>query len=200
MSSTVTTIPAATFEGANNVEIIFYTGTKEQAEAFQASAANNKYNLHIKNDFTLISATEYNALLDKSGKYIVYDYGVCDAFYNGKHSTSQLSPCVVECSNCNKKTVNHISDYETVVTEYKNGFMAKCQKTATCASAGYSFVAFDLKIVGFTDEYKDAPLALGAYAITADENGKSEISYMQYGKPSGDEKYCFISYNDLANS
>ena len=64
--------------------------------------------------------------------------------------------------------------------------------------SGYSFVAFDLKIVGFTDEYKDAPLALGAYAITTDENGKSEISYMQYGKPSGDEKYCFISYNDLA--
>ena len=64
--------------------------------------------------------------------------------------------------------------------------------------SGYSFVAFDLKIVGFTDEYKDAPLALGAYAITTDENGKAEISYMQYGKPSGDEKYCFISYNDLA--
>ena len=282
MSSTVTTIPAATFEGANNVEIIFYTGTKEQAEAFQASAANNKYNLHIKNDFTLISATEYNALLDTSGKYIVYDYSVCDAFYNGKHSTSQLSPCVVECSNCNKKTVNHISDYETVVAEYKNGFMAKGQKTATCASAGcgfkfekelnplftcsgysapengsggiavsftvdneaikeyekltgktlkygafavakqkigdnyifasdgtvasnavtaeissYNFASFDLKIVGFTDEYKDAKLAMGAYVAVSD--GKTtEYSYMQAATPIEGEKYSFVSYYDIA--
>ncbi len=64
----------------------------------------------------------------------------------------------------------------------------------------YDFVAFDLKIVGFNDENKSAPLALGAYAMTIDKNGNAEYSYMQYGKPNENEKYCFISYNDLANS
>ncbi len=64
----------------------------------------------------------------------------------------------------------------------------------------YDFVAFDIKIVGFTDEHKSAPLALGTYAMTIDEDGNAEYSYMQYGKPNENEKYCFISYNDLANS
>ncbi len=282
MSSTVATIPEATFEGATNVEVIFYTGTKDQAEAFRASAADSKNRQNHILNATVISATDYNALLEKSGVYIVYDYSVCDAFYNGNHSTSQLSPCVVECSNCGDKIVNHISDYESAVVTYANGFMDKGQKIVTCASAGcgfkfekelnplftcsgysapengsggiavsftvdneaikeyekltgktlkygafaaakqklgdnyifgsdgtvasyavtaeissYNFASFDLKIVGFTDEYKDAKLAMGAYVIVSDEE-TTEYSYMQDGTPIEGEKYSFVSYYDIA--
>ena len=282
MSSTVATLSVATFEGATNVEVIFYTGTKEQADAFRASAADSKNRQNHILNATLISATEYNALLEKSGVYIVYDYSVCDAFYNGKHSTSQLSPCVAECSNCGDKIVNHISDYESAVVTYANGFMDKGQKTVTCASAGcgfkfekelnplftclgysapeddgrsgiavgytinndaikeykkatgktltygvfavakaklgtndifdesgkaisvaivaeiseYNFVSVELKITGFTDEKKDAKLAMGMYVSVTDEEC-TEYSYLQNGAPSENEKYFFISYNDV---
>ena len=60
----------------------------------------------------------------------------------------------------------------------------------------YSFVAFDLKVIGFTDTQKDAKLAMGAYvAVTNGET--TEYSYMQSGTPAENEKYCFVSYNDI---
>ena len=59
------------------------------------------------------------------------------------------------------------------------------------------FAAFELAIVGLTDEYKGAKLALGAYvAVTKD--GATAYSYMQdttKGEQSG--KYYFASYNDI---
>ncbi len=60
----------------------------------------------------------------------------------------------------------------------------------------YQFVAFELKIVGFTDEQKDTKLAMGAYGAVTDGE-KTEYSYMQSGTPNENEKYCFVSYNDI---
>lgn len=61
----------------------------------------------------------------------------------------------------------------------------------------YDFSAFELKIIGFTDEQKDTKLALGAYVCVSD--GKAtEYSYIQdktKGELSG--KYYFASYNDI---
>ncbi len=60
----------------------------------------------------------------------------------------------------------------------------------------YEFVAFELKIVGFTDEHKDTKLAMGAYVAVTDGE-TTEYSYMQGGEPNENEKYCFVSYNDI---
>lgn len=62
--------------------------------------------------------------------------------------------------------------------------------------SNYEFVSFELKIIGFTDEYKDAKLALGAY-VAVTEGETTEYSYMQSGTPNEGEKYCFVSYNDI---
>ena len=63
----------------------------------------------------------------------------------------------------------------------------------------YQFVAFELKIVGFTDEQKDTKLAMGAYVAVTDGE-TTEYSYMQGGEPNENEKYCFVSYNDVVNA
>jgi len=60
----------------------------------------------------------------------------------------------------------------------------------------YEFVAFELKIVGFTDTQKDAKLAIGAYVAVTDGE-TTEYSYLQSGTPNENEKYCFVSYNDI---
>ena len=60
----------------------------------------------------------------------------------------------------------------------------------------YEFVAFELKIVGFTDAQKDVKLAMGAYVAVTDGE-TTEYSYMQGGEPNENEKYCFVSYNDI---
>lgn len=61
----------------------------------------------------------------------------------------------------------------------------------------YEFALFELKIIGFTDEYKDLKLAMGAYVAVTDGE-TTEYSYMQSGEPNENEKYCFVSYNDIA--
>ena len=62
------------------------------------------------------------------------------------------------------------------------------------------FTVFQLKIVGFKDEQKDVKLAMGAYVAVTD-GGATEYSYLQSGTPNENEKYCFVSYNDvIANS
>ena len=63
----------------------------------------------------------------------------------------------------------------------------------------YEFVLFELKIVGFTDEYKDVKLAMGAYVAVTDGE-TTEYSYLQSGTPNENEKYCFVSYNDIVNT
>ena len=60
-----------------------------------------------------------------------------------------------------------------------------------------NFVAVELKITGFTDEYKDIKLAMGAFVKVTDEDA-TEYSYMQGGIPASGEKYFFVSYNDIS--
>ncbi len=61
---------------------------------------------------------------------------------------------------------------------------------------GYEFAAFELKIIGFTDTQKDIKLAMGAYVAVTDGE-TTEYSYMQGVEPNENEKYCFVSYNDI---
>ena len=62
------------------------------------------------------------------------------------------------------------------------------------------YVALTLKMVGFdTDESKEAKFAIGAYVETT-LDGNKEFSYLQVGTPAENEKYCFISHNDIYKS
>ena len=63
----------------------------------------------------------------------------------------------------------------------------------------YEFVAFELKIIGFTDTQKDIKLAMGAYVAVTDGEA-TEYSYMQAGTPNENEKYSFVSFNDIVGN
>ena len=63
----------------------------------------------------------------------------------------------------------------------------------------YEFVAFELKIVGFADEHKDIKLAMGAY-VSVTDGETTEYSYLQSGTPNENEKYCFVSYNNIVGA
>ncbi len=62
--------------------------------------------------------------------------------------------------------------------------------------ANYDFEAFELKIVGFTDEQKDIKLAMGAYVAVTDGE-TTEYSYMQGETPAEGDNYHYVSYNDV---
>ena len=77
----------------------------------------------------------------------------------------------------------------------KDGTQAEGSIIAEISS--YKFASFELKITGFeTNEHKALKLAMGAYVATIDGE-TTEYSYMQGGEPNENEKYCFVSYNDI---
>ena len=62
-----------------------------------------------------------------------------------------------------------------------------------------NFVEFDIKIVGFADSQKNLLFAMGVY-VKVTEGNKSSYSYLQFKAPNANEKYHFISYNEIANN
>ena len=76
----------------------------------------------------------------------------------------------------------------------ENGNITKGAISANISS--YDFDIFELRIVGFAEEQKDIKIAMGGYVTVTDANG-TKYSYMQAGTPNENEKYCFVSYNDI---
>ena len=93
MPSTVTAVAGYTFSNANSLRVIFFTGTKDQAVAMY-NASNMTNNSPFQNlgkeESQFISYEAYKALPEgDTGKYIVYGYNTCDAFYKGEHITDE---------------------------------------------------------------------------------------------------------------
>ena len=66
------------------------------------------------------------------------------------------------------------------------------ENTISADITGYGVAAFDLVVLGFSEEYRDLGMAMGAYVIDGDT-----VSYMQAGGPEENEKYYFASYNEV---
>lgn len=79
-----------TFRYSTAITTVYYVGSYDQLVAFcdlLAATSNNGSFTGL----TKISWTDYQKLEDKSGKYAIYDYGKCDAFYNGVHGESETT-------------------------------------------------------------------------------------------------------------
>ena len=107
----------------------YYCGTEAQWDALITEISKGK-NGATGND------SGENIITAKANGKVIFDYNPCEAFYKGVHSTSQKNPCVAECLNCEYRTVNHVSDYESVDVEYEKGFMANGKMTVTCKNEG----------------------------------------------------------------
>ena len=122
------------------LEKVFYCGTLEQVTAFlnASSTESNKpfWDVVGENRANVISYSDYKALEDKSGKYLVYGYSYCEAYKNGIHEEDN-NPCVINCTVCNmigepEKNPEHNEIYSISYTDYaKNG-----TKTTTCTNEG----------------------------------------------------------------
>ena len=69
-----------------------------------------------------------------------------------------------------------------------------------CAQiTNYEFTVFELKVSGLADEKMNVKLAMGAY-VKETHGDEVKYSYMQNDAPNENEKYSFVSYNDIVNS
>ena len=162
-----------------NARMIFhFTGTKDEAESLQAKALQTSNNGKLAYAIIVSKDDFVRAERDTTKNYIVYGYNACDVFNNGVHSTSQVNPCVVECSICKDKIVNHISDYEALSIEYASGFMANGKKTGDCKNAGCTFTCEEILEPLFTCLGYSTPMdGRGALAIGYTINNEAIKEY-----------------------
>ena len=109
------------------------------------------------------------------------------------------SEAILEYENITGKTVKYglfatMSNIGNDDIVDENGITAN--NSTLVAEVPKDYLILELKMIGFTDEYKDTRFAIGAYVEVADGEAR-EYSYLQYGTPDENEKYCFVSYNDV---
>ena len=75
-----------------------------------------------------------------------------------------------------------------------DGTVADGVKNADITSYGFS--NFELKIIGFTDQHRDAKIVMGAYVATKIGEA-TEYTYIQGAPVNANEKYHYASYNDV---
>ena len=82
--------------------VIYYTGDKAAADAIIAASTVDGVVINgVFASMTVVSLEEYEALEAAgtlSGRYMIYGYNKCDAFYNGVHAEGQqINPCQFGC-------------------------------------------------------------------------------------------------------
>lgn len=130
------------FQGSSGNTLYFYTGSQEQLATaiinFKACTGSNDNNGNFLNA-TQVSYDDYisNTAAYEKGKYIIYGYNACDAFYNGVHAEDN-NPCVINCSQCNTYGESEKNPVHNIVATivYANGYDNAGLKTTGCSNEG----------------------------------------------------------------
>ena len=150
---------------------LFYVGTKEEAQGFVNKGLEVQSG-YIFDKATVISANEYVYETHKPADKcitVVYDYGKCDAFHGGVHSTVQLNACVENCTVCGLTTIKHAdANAEKTTISYKNGFLSTGIKHTVCSNEDCNY--------DVTEEAQ-AIFETNGYSIPEDGRGQIAICF-----------------------
>lgn len=162
LSNTLTSIGGDAFLNVNTLEKIFYVGTLDELNALLANVSTSGndplFAVFGENNANVISYADYQALSDKSGKYVVYNYSWCEAYNGGKHEVTGTNPCVGFCSVCENNIVKHVENAETTYkVVYENGFGKEGTKVTTCTNEGCTHKVTEALPSLFTNHGYSAP-------------------------------------------
>ena len=122
------------------LEKIFFVGTEDELTALlDNTGANNNapfWNVVGENRENIISYTDYLALEDKSGNYVVYDYSYCEAYLEGEHTISGANPCVGTCGVCKLEFIKHSESAAIIVEISYSDFTKAGEKVSRCENEG----------------------------------------------------------------
>lgn len=132
------------FAAENSSDIkFFYTGSATDLattmENFkkQTNATDNNYKFLGAPQISYYDDYLGNEAYYEKGNYIIYDYNLCDAFYESIHEEDN-NTCVINCERCNtygkmEKEPVHI---HTTTIKYENGYTTFGVITSKCQNEG----------------------------------------------------------------
>ena len=189
----VPSFPGYLFDRCSSLEVVYFMGSEAEMDAISVTTNNNSYYINA----TKISAAEYEALTEKSGRYKVYDCTPCLAFNGGVHTPSDekiaigndyfasvkiACPCLVE--GCTATMV-----VDTIAPLF--------------ASKGYSAKTFG-EGISLVQAYEINKEAIEAYKAFAPEFDFGILAYANVSGESvapvpGGEKVLDIVFDNMAN-
>ena len=110
--------------------VLYYTGTKAQAEAILAKGAELMTSNYIFATTALFDANSYDVnelntfatqQRDQGQIAIVYNYNRCEAFYGGVHNGVELNSCQLQCDRCGEIVMKAEPEHSMVYTESFTG-------------------------------------------------------------------------------
>ncbi|MBQ8146596.1 MAG: leucine-rich repeat domain-containing protein [Clostridia bacterium] len=167
---------------SNNIKF-FYTGTAEELavamDNFKNTTTSSGDNNGKFTGATQISWSEYSANSESyaSGNYIIYDYGVCDAFYGGEHNISvainyprldKEGTRITGCTNAGCK--NNTTETLPALIECR-GFSSP-ENGAGSIAIGYSV---NENAIAFYEEATGSAISYGAFAISEKKLGAGDV-------------------------
>ncbi len=184
---------------------IFYTGSQENAKKL-ADACAALQEGYVFNNATFVSANEYVYETHKPAKdlsaTIVYDYGKCDAFYNGVHNTVKQNACVEACTNCGVGTIKHAdANAENVTLSYADGFLNVGAKKTVCSNKGCGYdVTVDAPIIFQTNGYSIPENGRGGLAINFAVNKDALADYEAINQEKLEYGAFAVAYNNIGEN
>ena len=166
----ISSVESNAFSGCTNLVKIYFTGTEYQYSSLQdkitATGNDSLFAVAGDNDINVISYSDYNALSDKSGKYVIYNFSTCE-YNDGVHREIEYTnACVGICQECQMLVINHVEDTKLSIDliAYTDYTLAGT-KISSCSNEGCTY--------NVTEE---TPALFTCLGYSAPENGDDGIS------------------------
>lgn len=179
--------------------VFYFTGTKAQLDSIKANTnTNNTAFLNAYNK--ALSVEEFDALESKSGRYIVYGYNICKAFYGDVHD-AQISDIVYangfdkygeligSCSLCSS---DFIEEIKPIISVY--GFASNKLSNRIVLTNGYKI---NVDAVDLYNEVKGATLEIGIFFTTPSAIGDTKptsVESFPHFSNNGNNVYATLDY------
>ena len=163
-------------DSSSNITFIF-TGTLEEAEALRALAlaategTNHQPNSQKFYDSPLVHASEYDVTQEPVGFTFVYEYNLCEAFYDGVHAEGKvINSCQFGCGReCGLAQLleNPQHQLSIYISFGDNGYFSASNVTESCSVCKTVTINEDIAamFVDYGYSVTEAPIN-GAYSMS----------------------------------
>ena len=194
--ASITSIPINEFNASADNFVFYFTGTKAQLDALKENThatGNGAFDSAYAN---AISAEDFAKLENPTGKYAVYGYNKCDAFYGGVDVVEGSNDCTKEgtCTRCGRAFAGQSAHSLIETLTFANGFTADGIYTCDCTNDGCTVADVAEKTVSAIFSAKgystnDAKNSInGGYTVNLD-------SLALYKRLNGEIKYGVVIAN-----
>ena len=136
VSKDVTGFGQFSYDSTNPKAVVFYTGDFDGASAIKEAGTKVIKNASLV-EYDISKPDSYFVPASLEAWTIVYDYSICNAFYNGQHEQDN-NPCVINCSQCGMNGVPESNPVHALTTTYSYslGFANYGSKITSCTNEG----------------------------------------------------------------